>query len=174
MNLTTFTGKSIYLQNIKPEDIDIVDIAHALSNICRFGGHAKTFYSVAQHSLRVASIVPDTYKLGALLHDATEAYVGDMVRPLKILLEEYHEYENKVAYAIARAFDLLRPAFCIHEADHFMLYVEYRELMGNPNISYSSKTLLQKQIAAINTTPIPPADKAKELFLQAFAKYKEI
>src|SRR5271156_4912831 len=79
--IQTFTGKKFYPFNPKPQDIDIRDIAHALSNICRFTGHTKRFYSVAEHSRNVAKLVPAHMKLQALLHDASEAYLCDIARP---------------------------------------------------------------------------------------------
>lgn len=81
--IQTFTGKKFYPFNPKPEDIDIRDIAHALSNICRFTGHVKRFYSVADHCRNVAKLVPAHMKLQALLHDASEAYLCDLARPVK-------------------------------------------------------------------------------------------
>ena len=81
--IQTFTGKKFYPFNPKPEDIDIRDIAHALSNICRFTGHVKRFYSVADHCRNVAKLVPPEMRLQALLHDASEAYLCDIARPIK-------------------------------------------------------------------------------------------
>jgi len=80
--ITTYTGKRFHYLDPQPEEIDIVDIAHALSLTCRFGGHCKEFYSVAEHSIRVAEIVPKEFQLLALLHDAGEAYTGDVQSPI--------------------------------------------------------------------------------------------
>lgn len=82
----TFSGKRISLYNPDPELICIEDIAHALSHICRFGGHAREFYSVAQHCCLVSYLAPAEWRLAALMHDATEAYLGDVIKPLKNIL----------------------------------------------------------------------------------------
>ena len=87
--ITTFTGKRFYFFNVTPDDIDIEDIIHSLSNACRYNGHCNRFYSVAEHSLLTAAIAPSEYVLEALLHDAAEAYITDIPRPLKQLLNEY-------------------------------------------------------------------------------------
>lgn len=84
----TANGKLIDLLEPAEEAIDIEDIANALSLICRFGGHTSRFYSVAQHSLLVAALAPDSLKKEALLHDAAEAYLGDVIKPLKLLIGE--------------------------------------------------------------------------------------
>lgn len=76
--IRTYTGKLVNPIDMKPEDIDIRDIAHGLSNTCRFNGQCNRFYSVAEHSVHVASIVPEPYKFAALLHDASEAYLSDL------------------------------------------------------------------------------------------------
>ena len=89
--IQTFTGKRIYPFDPDPDLICIDDIAHALSNICRFTGHVKHFYSVAQHSVIVANAIPDSLGvphtnelyLQALLHDAQEYLFSDLSRPLK-------------------------------------------------------------------------------------------
>lgn len=83
--IKTYTGKEFRFDQIDPEAIDIRDIAHALSHLCRFTGHTNLFYSVAQHCLLVSEKVPGgpEIKLAALLHDAAEAYVGDLSSPLK-------------------------------------------------------------------------------------------
>jgi len=86
--METFLGKRFYPLNPTPEDISIIDIARGLSNQCRFNGHTKHFYSVAQHCIVGADWVFDQTKshrwaMLFLLHDAAEAYIGDLIRPLK-------------------------------------------------------------------------------------------
>lgn len=103
----TASGKIISLNDPTPEMIDIQDIAGALSKICRFGGHTSAFYSVAQHSVLVASLVPDSLKKEALLHDATEAYLGDVIKPLKVLLgSRYTDLEGEFTKAISQRFNV--------------------------------------------------------------------
>lgn len=84
--LKTKNNHIIDLQNPSIEVIDIEDIAHGLSLLCRFGGQIERFYSVAQHSLLVAALAPVELKREALLHDASEAFLGDVIKPLKSLL----------------------------------------------------------------------------------------
>lgn len=78
----TFTGKHFNVYEPEVDMIDPRDISHSLAHLCRFNGHTREFYSVAQHSCIVADLVPEEHKLAALLHDATEAYLGDMTRHL--------------------------------------------------------------------------------------------
>lgn len=89
-HIRTFTDKKFYFLDIRPEHICIEDIAHSLSNICRYGGHCKQFYSVAEHSIaccdRMGNGEDASVRLWALLHDAAEAYIGDICKPLKTLL----------------------------------------------------------------------------------------
>lgn len=106
-------GQKFHPLDPKPEEIHFVDIATALSNICRYGGHVKRFYSVAEHSylvsLRVEELGGDLYEQKwALLHDASEAYLGDIVRPLKYqpLFAEYLKYEKRLQAMIVGKFDL--------------------------------------------------------------------
>ena len=72
--IITASGKRFYLRRPTPADIDAGDVAHALAHICRFNGHTREFYSVAQHSILVSRLLPDELKLAGLLHDAAEAY----------------------------------------------------------------------------------------------------
>lgn len=131
----TYTGKQFWPLDPRPEDFCIHDIAHALSHICRFGGHCHTFYSVAQHSCHVSDVLRDkfTHTKGAyigLMHDATEAYLGDMVRPLKEFMPAYKEAEQDLWLAIARCFNLpgCMPPY-VKEADNLLLMTERRDLL---------------------------------------------
>lgn len=133
MYLTTFTGKLVDPANLRASEISIVDIAHSLSNQCRFGGHCSTFYSVAQHSIRVAEHLDHHQQLVGLLHDATEAYLMDLPRPLKLILPGYAEQEKKVWEAIAEAFKInvqIPPE--VVQADNMALRAEWQELMNAP------------------------------------------
>ena len=102
----TYTGKCFWILDHAPEDVDIYDIAHALSLTCRFGGHCKTFYSVAEHSVNVSLLCPERFALWGLLHDATEAYLPDVLRPVKPLLEGFKDIENALMRTISMKFDL--------------------------------------------------------------------
>lgn len=88
---SSFTKKKIDLINPTADMICLEDIANALSKICRFGGHIPDHYSVAQHTLVVMTLAPKELKHAALLHDAAEAYLGDVVKPLKVLLGTPYE-----------------------------------------------------------------------------------
>lgn len=110
--LLTFTGKQFFPMDPKPEDICIEDIAHGLSLLCRFAGQCTTFYSVAEHSLHVERAMKTDdvrMRLGALLHDAAEAYIVDIPRPVKHYLPHYGQIELNVEVAIAEKFDLYWP-----------------------------------------------------------------
>ena len=127
----TFTGRRFDPCRPDAAEICLEDIAHALSHICRFGGHSRTFYSVSQHSVHVSHIVPPEHARWGLLHDAAEAYVGDVVRPLKGNLTNYAGIERGVMGAIAKALGLTLPMpGCVHIADEIMLATEARVLMG--------------------------------------------
>lgn len=102
--MNTFTGRAFYPMDPDPEQIDILDIAHALSMACRYAGHVRHFYSVAEHSVYISRAVPAPYALAGLLHDATEAYMGDMVRPLKKMMPEYRAAEDRLERVIFKKF----------------------------------------------------------------------
>lgn len=107
--MQTFTGRQFYPMAPRPEDVDILDIAHSLSMQCRYNGHISRFYSVAEHCVLMSQVIEPEFALWALLHDATEAYVGDMVRPLKLNMPEYRAAEDRVEAAIAERFGLALP-----------------------------------------------------------------
>jgi len=113
-----------------PESINIHDIAHALSNTCRFGGHTVSFYSVAEHSYWCSLMVSPSHALDALLHDAQEAYVGDIPSPLKALLPDYRQIENKLETVVRKKFELpLQKSKETHLADKELCKIEARLLM---------------------------------------------
>lgn len=102
----TVSGRKVSIQNPDPETISIYDIAHGLSNTCRFSGQSKVNYNVAQHSILVSLLCPEEYALMGLLHDATEAYMSDVATPLKKMLPTYQALEKGLENCIFRAFDL--------------------------------------------------------------------
>jgi hypothetical protein len=104
--MQTYTGLRFYPTAPSPDDVVIEDIAHALSLICRYGGHVDRFYSVAEHCLLLSHYVAPEHAEWALLHDATEAYVGDMVRPLKLQIPQYRVIEDHLMAVIATRFDM--------------------------------------------------------------------
>lgn len=87
--IQTYTGRQFWPLDPKPEEVCIEDIAHALSQQCRYAGHTIRFYSVAQHSVEIALRVPRAAALWGLLHDAAEAYLVDLPRPVKYLMPAY-------------------------------------------------------------------------------------
>lgn len=131
--MQTYSGRKFYPLDPHPEDIYIEDIAHALSLICRYGGHVDHFYSVAEHCVLMSNTMEGDDALWALLHDASEAYVGDMVRPLKHQMPEYMAAEEKVIAAVAKAFDLPTDMYsaAVIDADNRILLDERAALMKN-------------------------------------------
>lgn len=130
--IETYTGRFVDPFD-PPKEFHLADIAHALSNICRFGGHAKRFYSVAQHSAHVAQLVK---RLGggrvdvahALLHDAAEAFVGDVPRPIKS--DAQHAVEQRLLdriYVWAGLPTIVSPT--VKLADDTLLYLEARRVL---------------------------------------------
>lgn len=106
-----FSGQLVDPMDLKVQDVRLDDIAWALSNICRYGGHCHRNYSVAEHTLVVASILPPRKKIFGLLHDASEAYLGDIPTPLKRRMPEFRAAEERAARTIAEAFGLDPDAF---------------------------------------------------------------
>jgi hypothetical protein len=136
--ITTYSGVKFYVTDAHPDDILIEDIAHALSLLCRYGGHCREFYSVAQHSCIVTNLVaewrPDDVdlQLRALLHDATEAYIGDMVRPLKRALFEYQMVECDLDEKIIFKFGLSSGQDdVVKAADNSVLMGERRDIVNH-------------------------------------------
>ena len=171
--IQTYTGKKFWPFSPLPDDVDFRDVAHALSNLCRFGGHCREFYSVAEHSIRACNLIDwddhPVAALAALLHDASEAFLVDLTRPLKhgtVLGAEYRSIEHSVQLAINSKIGL--PPMSHHldkvvSADETMLVTEARDLMGLA--SFEKWSTIKKGVLPLKDPimPMSPA-AAKRLF----------
>ncbi|HWY37097.1 MAG TPA: hypothetical protein VNY73_00965 [Bacteroidia bacterium] len=151
------TNSGIYMNVFEPtlDMICIEDVAHALSNQPRFGGHLPEFYSVAQHSYLCSALASDKNKLAALLHDSSEAFLMDFPSPIKQRMLDYKGIEDRLMLLIAKKFGFKYPLNDeVKKIDKDMLEMEWNELM------------LQKK-SVDNFICFSPA-KAKEMFLGAY------
>lgn len=161
-HITTWSGREFNFLSPEPTDILIEDIAHALSLQCRFNGHCTKFYSVAEHSVEVCKMVesmgePVEVVMTALLHDAAEAYIGDIVSPVKKYLHDYVALERILEQAIANKFSLEFPfPEAVHRADKEVLKIEFATLQPFCEPSESRERL--------------SPDEAEEVFLQHFRR----
>ena len=168
--MQTYTQRQFWPLDPRPEEIDVLDIAHALSHLCRFAGHVTRFYSVADHCVRVSRLAaPDdrALALAGLLHDATEAYVVDVPRPLKRFLPGYAEIEARVARCVEVRFGL-EIGILDHPAvkgwDEVLLATEARDLMGGES---AGKWHLRAQPLPQRIAPMP-SELARAAFLERF------
>lgn len=173
--IETFTGKKFHLLDPRPEEICIEDIAHALSNQCRYTGHVKRFFSVAEHSYHV-SLLSAHHRLAGLMHDASEAYVCDLSRPVKQLTPvgpPYYEVEDRIMRVIATKFGFEWPLPKeVKVADNIMLLSEKDQLMTDLSWSddASSEEARKSAILDYALTPLVGWDPpyAKTMFLGRF------
>lgn len=137
-----YSGAKFYPLAPRVEDIDLRDIAHALSLLCRYGGHVERFYSVAEHCVLMSLAVEPQNALHALLHDATEAYIVDVPRPLKRQLAGYRDIEDMIWVCIAQRFliELAVPEE-VKIADNRILLDERDNLMPNTKYSWEADTV---------------------------------
>jgi uncharacterized protein len=109
VRITTYSGICFDLEQPTADMVSLDDIAHHLSQVCRWAGATSDFYSVAQHSVLVSYITPLPLQQWGLLHDAAEAYIGDITRPLKTLLPHVHEIEDRIMRVVCEKFHLPYP-----------------------------------------------------------------
>lgn len=170
--IQTLSGKKFSYQFATADDIDIEDIANALSNICRFAGHLPEFYSVAQHSVLTSLIVPTEFAFEALMHDAAEAYCQDIPAPLKALLPDYQRIETLVDDLIRQKYGINpEQAAVVKYADLVMLATERRDL----DIDDGSVWQVLEGIPTTDVfqiTPLRPG-QAFGLFMNRFNELKE-
>jgi len=168
--MESYGGRPINPFDIKEEDVDIETIAHSLSLLCRYGGHCKEFYSVAEHCVRVSRIVEPKYRLAALLHDAGEAYLGDVIRPLKYSLPIIQEADERAVRVVMSKFGVdfseeVREA--VKQADNIIGATEGRDLM------YRAETWGNLP-PPLSETIVPfPSSFAKSMFLILFKYYQK-
>jgi hypothetical protein len=177
--LQTHTGRKFYPLDPQPDDIDIIDIAHALSNICRFTGHCKTHYNVAQHSVLVSANVSDRAALYGLLHDAAEAYIGDISRPMKKCIQiscgyGLKEIEQRIVECICKKYLVIRDASIEAEvkmADDLLLVTEARDLMSPLADGWRHHPANGYQVLPDKISPWTPNQSYYE-FLQTFDRIR--
>lgn len=165
--IQTRKGTKFDLLSPDPATLDIEEIAHSLSLLCRFTGHTRRFMSVAQHSVIVSELTSPESAFDGLMHDATEAYVGDVSRPLKRLLPDYKKIEDGVAAAISLRFGVSDPLpEAVKVADNVSLLWERRDLMSTPPESWSEETVLA--MVPDQTLDPWPSEYAAAVFLRKF------
>ena len=168
--ITTYLGSPFWVHDPRPEEIEIEDIAHALSFACRFGGHSRVYYSVAQHSVLVSLECPVVHALYGLLHDAAEAYLADIPDPAKALLPDVKRVEAALWRAIAIRFGLdSEIPIEVFEADKRVFKQEYLLYMNGPPLA--SLMEIEDTEIAINTALGPP--EAEILFQNRFMELME-
>jgi 5'-deoxynucleotidase YfbR-like HD superfamily hydrolase len=171
--IITYTGKKFYHLNPQPEMVCEEDIAHSLSQLCRWTGHTRFHYSVAQHSVYASIICPQEIAFECLMHDASEAYLGDMNRPLKHFTAAgpaYLQIEEKVEQAIFKKFGLPYPmSEEVKKYDVQMLYAEKAQLMNVTEATqYESKKWGTDETEADITIHEWAPGYAKQAFLTRF------
>ncbi|MCJ7854751.1 phosphohydrolase [Lachnospiraceae bacterium NSJ-143] len=169
--ITTYTKKHINPLSPQPEDIDIRDIAHALSMMVRANGHFPEFYSVCQHSIHcceeaLCRNMDKNTALLCLLHDASEAYIADIIRPVKRHIPQYIDIEKGIQNAVFLKYAKKVPESAeysaVKEIDDALLYYEFLHFAGEK---------ISETVPAIKSSPdfsfIPPAEAEKK-FLSLF------
>lgn len=164
----TFTGRHFWPVDPRPEDVCIEDIAHALSLTCRWNGHCTRHYSIAQHSCFVHDWVGRGDKLVGLLHDASEAYICDLAKPIKGLVAGYQEIERRLMDTIAQALGFTWPESpAVKDADVFALGAEMWHLF-EPRRQYIAVGAAQQEIIEDLTLPTLTPKQAEEAFLRRY------
>lgn len=162
--MQTFTGKQFWPLDPRLEDVDAVDIGHALSMVCRYGGHVRRFYSVAEHTVLISRWLEAQgaswdVVLAGLLHDAAEAYIGDMVRPLKHHMPAYQAIDVKVSAVIFEAFGCpveyaAELPVGVREADNRILLDERDALLSVPPEAWQQEGLERLGVQIVGWEPV--------------------
>jgi hypothetical protein len=122
--IETYTGRRFNVFEPDIRNINIMDIAHSLSMCTRFNGHLNQYYSVAEHSIYVSELVPKEFALAGLLHDASEAYLSDVPRPIKAMIPEIKLIENNVITLIFKKYGVTEYSDIITYIDRSLCLTE--------------------------------------------------
>jgi len=173
--IETFSGKMFNIVNIDTNNISIDDISHSLSMQCRYTGHCRYFYSIAEHSVAVADYLHKKYRerrltLAGLLHDACEAYLSDISSPEKQLLPEYKKLEYNLSTIIGEVYnvDFLDPR--IKEADIVMLSQEAHQLLPSMGNTWDWSNWGGRPALVEPIVGLPPP-LAEKLFMSWFKQF---
>lgn len=169
--MQTFSGRKFYPLDPRADEVHLADIAHGLAMTCRYGGHAQRYYSVAEHAVIVSCYVPAEYAREALLHDSSEAYIGDMIRPLKHSPEmaEFRKAEAAIERAVFDHFGIVQTdasRAAVKEIDDRILVDEIGALMADPPMYWQRHAAVSPLGATI--AALTPAH-AEHVFLRRFA-----
>ena len=177
--IETFSGDRFHFLEPEKYIFKLEDIAHALSMTCRFAGHCKSFYSVAEHSWHVARMLEGcsvNIQIAGLLHDASEAYITDVASPIKQHLPDYIAMEDKILAAIFGQYNLEYPMHpAVKQADIAALSTEAHYLIPSGGNGWDMWKTRRRPAPNASYRPInmPPA-QAKELFLDKFNELYEL
>ncbi|OEF98583.1 phosphohydrolase [Desulfuribacillus alkaliarsenatis] len=169
--ILTYTKTIFYPLKPRIEDIKIEDIAHSLAQMARANGHFKHFYSVAQHSVNCYLEAKNLnyskqIQLGCLLHDASEAYISDLTRPVKRNIPDYITMEERLQKLIYKKFGLEdvsdKDLLLVQEIDDVLLHYEFEELMGVSIYDNNPATVLKHDVSQKDIKEV------KEQFLSCF------
>lgn len=163
--IQTYTGRAFWPFDPRPEEVCIEDIAHALAFQCRYGGHCKRFYSVAEHCYWVSQLCSEENAFAGLMHDRTEAYLVDLPRPIKWHLPEYKALEFVLDSVTAIPFGL--PAMMpieVKRIDSAILICERDQIMSNPPYDWEVLSAVDIDIELACWSP----EEAEAKFLERF------
>lgn len=170
--IETFTGMKFDILDPNPEHIHIIDIAHALSQLCRYNGHTMAYYSVAQHSVIVSNLAKPEDALTALMHDAAEAYIGDMAYPIKHMFPLFKEIEDNIQTVIAAKFGFQHPMpQYLKEIDRNISGNEAESLMSSRGDWWNGGEGYPK-VPGLHIKSFLP-EEAREMFLRRFEELKQ-
>ena len=173
--IETYVGEQFHFMDPDPLEISLFDVAHALSQLCRYNGHTKKFYSVAEHSVLIAEwLINHNHRpeiaLTGLLHDAAEAYIGDMPRPIKVKLPDFKELEKRIDFAVGQRFGIFYPfPDIIHELDSRILRDEREQIMNASGHEWGTDKLRPLGVKVRGWRP----RKARRRFLKTYRKLCE-
>lgn len=169
--MQTYTGQKFWPLDPRADEVDVEDIAHALSLQCRYAGHCRRYYSVAEHSVLISRWLAEQGHdsdtcLWGLMHDAGEAYVLDMIRPLKSSMPEFRKVEQRVLNAVTQRFGMYpETPVAVKHADNRILVDEKQQNMS-PGLVWVTDSLEPLGVTLQFWAPLI----AEQAFLDAFRR----